>query len=310
MQSLDHRLKIEVYDHDDGGVEHHDFIGSTDSSLHYLFEKSYSAHHSLPLMRNDGTGAGKLGSVSFRVEFQPVVSTLLKPEPATVSDHIHLAIKKQGVVPTLPIKSLAHPDPEGRNRTVTSIATARWKTSDFRHLSVYHLEDDLKIKPHGGLTERNTDRTRGARAGRIDSEEGSGSDMPSAVNRFSKETVAGRLERGLDLSWALFSPRVPSTAATTRSSRISAFQKKPDKHGSPSNNGSRPRMQGQPLRSMQEIPEGIVQVYGVNRRLQMEQRERESRRKAGRAKGTYASGTSDPLAPHSGSHESFLPAIR
>jgi len=300
-----------VWDHDEGGEEFHDLIGSTDNSLHYLFEKGHSAHHRLPLMRNDGTGAGKLGSVSFKVEFQPIVSTLSKPAPVTVSDHIHLAIKKQGVVPMPPIKSFAHPVLDMKNRTVTSIATSRWKTSDFRHLSVYHLHDDLKIKSHGAMTERNTDRTRGARAGRDGGEEGSTADAP-LVHRFSKETVAGRLERGLDLAWT--PARIPST--TTKSSRISSMQKKPDKqsssskliHPSSPTNAAKPNLHEEHLRrpSLKAVSEGLVHVYGVNRRLQIEQKEREARRKMGRTKGTFGSSASPLL----GSQESFLPVIK
>ena len=302
-QSLDHRLQIVVWDHDDGGEEVHDLIGSTDSSLHYLFEKGHSAHHRLPLMRNDGTGAGKLGSVSFKVEFQPIVSTLSKPTPTTVSDHIHLTIKKQGVVPMPPIKSFAQPVLDMKNRTVTSIATSRWKTSDFRPLSVYHLHDDLNIKSHGAMTERNTDRTRGARAGRDGGEEGSTADVPFG-HRFSKDTVAGRLERGLDLAWA--PARIPST--TTKSSRISSMQKKPDKQNSNLINFAKPNSHEDHglhrQRSLKAVSEGIVHVHGVNRRLQIEQKERESRRKIGRTKGTFSS------PPLPGTQEGFLPAIK
>jgi len=200
VQSLDQRLQIEVWDCDAGGTD--DFVGVVDNNVNMMLATSNTVTLTMSLLKRDGTGAGKLGSVGFKIRFEPIRSTLAKDAPQTVSDHIHAALKQQGVVPSVPLISLAKPEPETKDRKVTALATARWKTSDFRHLSVYHLQHDVKFG-NGSLTERNTERTRGARASRLTMGEESPVDtnVPTEPRfRFTRETVAGRLERGLDLN--------------------------------------------------------------------------------------------------------------
>jgi len=264
IESMEHRVKIEVWDHDAGGEEHHDLVGSLDASLGHLLVASNSAQCRMPLLRGDGSGAGLLGSVAFKVDFQPIQSTLKKALPQTIGDHIRWALRQQGVVAVPLLKSFAQPDPETKDRHVTFLATARWTSSDFRHLSVYHLHDALNFS-NGSLTERNTQRTRGRHAGRnaCDDIITHGDGPAPVVHRFSNQTSAGRLERGLDLALTDVLSSPLHAAAISRGARISAMKKSDKIHSS--------RL---PIKYVAEglAPfatadhAGIVQVHGVDRK--------------------------------------------
>ena len=271
VESLDQRLRLQVWDCDPGGED--DFVGMVDGYINFMLASSNTVSLRLPLLKHDGTGSGKLGSVSFKIRFEPIESTLTKAAPKTVSDHIHSALKQQGVVTVPPLRALAQPDLETKDRTVTALATARWKTSDFRHLSVYHLEQDLKFG-NGALTERNTERTRGARATRLAAEEGFGFfDVPTEPRfRFTKETVAGRLERGLDLN--ALNPAVASSQCSEKNQSlfrrydrvVPMGVRKMDKDGPAP--ASTAKVGGLFVsRSFKQAASSVVRVTGVNRKL-------------------------------------------
>ena len=268
VHSLDQRLKIEVWDCDPGGND--DFVGLVDNNVNMMLATSNTVSLTMSLLKRDGTGAGKLGSVGFKIRFEPIRSTFAKDAAQTVSDHIHAALKQQGVVPSVPLISLAKPEPETKDRKVTALATARWKTSDFRHLSVYHLQHDVKFG-NGSLTERNTERTRGARASRLTMGEESPFDtnVPTEPRfRFTRETVAGRLERGLDLNAKHVGLASMQSVEKHQISARRIAVKKIDKdghapvsvskiHGSFSS--SRP--------SLKEAAENVILVSGVSRKI-------------------------------------------
>lgn len=336
IDTLDLRLKFEVWDSKidvvlrdptkaGRGEDHHDLIGCTDNSLQHLLASpaasNFTGSFRLPLMRPDGTGSGKLGSISFKLEFQPIESTLIKMIPHTVSDSIRIAFKNQGVLHVPPLKSIKQPDPEVPDRSVTAIATSRWKSSDFRNLPVYHLQKDLKLN-HGASTERNTDRTRGARAGRMGNEDSSAYGQerqalvvkleeaqakieellsgaqtvaqdqqvqevvraaaelslqlefqPPSGTRFTKETFAGRLERdlGRDLRLADSMEPVAIRIPGAAQKKLTTFDLHPSAAKQNGFTTSRDALELHHRKYLKVKPhvEAMVQIHGVNRKLQV-----------------------------------------
>jgi WD40 repeat protein len=267
IDTLDHRLFIEVWDFDNGGDDKHDLVGHIQGTVGFLLENKLTVQCRLPLVRLDGTGAGKLGIVLFKLEFEPIQSVLTKAAPKTLSDHIRGVLRQQGVVPGPQIKSISHHDPETRDRTVTALATTRWKTLDFRNLSVYHLQKDLKLSGHGAMTERNTDRTRGARAGRHVTDDAA-SDVLAPIAResfrFSKETLSGRLERGLDLA---LGDLVPLTSLAVNSPMTRSFRTSNAKRQESEKLGRKPA--SPPHDTLKKASKKVIRISGVVRKSQV-----------------------------------------
>ena len=335
VESLELRLFLQVWDDDPGGDENHDLIGQIDTTVLALLSKGNTATCRMPLLRPDGSGAGKLGSVAFKVEFEPIESALIGAVPYTLQDHIRAALKGGGVVPIPPLKFISHHDPESsRDKAVTSLATARLQTLDFRNLSVYHMQPNLKLSSlkggwpdevRGAMTERHTDRTRGPRASRRthsigDSPMGeTSSHMHNGTNapvshRFSKESAAGQLERGLDLAVAEMysSLQRSTTGSSSLGNRRTSVKKQPMLKKADQICAHHDAKQGD---------NGIVHVFGVQRKLDLEQQSREAikvkqaRRNSSRRNSPLESGSNSPVLGHKQkplglpSEESFLPPI-
>lgn len=241
IEGMDRSVQIEVWDHDHGGDHLHDFIGQVVIRLESLLLMANAEEGVvLKLMRKDGKTTLKDGSITIAAKFTPIVSELQhRSKPRSVQEHIKLAlIGSQQVAPVPPLRPLALAG-QGRS-AVTALATARWDSVDFRNLSVYQLQDDARIS--GFATER-LDR-KGKGRSHVD-ERGQLHPLPrrhggeshrhlpvgTVEHRFSKDTLAGRLERSLDSTFAETYGKsglhvMEANASLMRASRVEPLAKK------------------------------------------------------------------------------------
>lgn len=163
VEGLSVELTVEVWDYDPGGDQLHDFIGQISGRVDDLFMGGHRIDLSMQLTNKDGSNPGTLGHIELRLEFDAVTSELdVRDRPRNLQDTIKQVLSKHrqdAFIATTPHHVIDHGTVSEKHdesffvplplkhtgvgyaeiSNVTSLATARWDTSDFRNLAVYRF---------------------------------------------------------------------------------------------------------------------------------------------------------------------------
>jgi len=255
-----------VWDYDAGGEALHDFLGQVSGKLTELLKGSLSASLALPLVlkesvqnmlaKQKGVKISKnIGYMELKIDFDPIVSSLQSSHrKLTLDEQIKGVLQKHrseamhlNFTPQRQVVAREHTYGNSSARSdeayvipnvnkagesqvvsdVTSLATARWGTSDFRNLAVYRLQDEQIVAPRtsGAHTERLEKKTRRKDADVVGAmQQPPMSARTPGTERIHKDRLSERLERSLEASLAIAmghadfnpSPVPPSTARTPR----------------------------------------------------------------------------------------------
>jgi WD40 repeat protein len=343
LTTLDVFLTIEVWDHDNGKDD--DFIGQISGSVDALLRGERSVDLMLALTKKDGGGRGNLGYMDLRLEFEAITSELdrSKAKKGTLQDSIKQVLLARNNVLTasnvqhtviqpaeiainpsvkhdeevffVPLVPRGSSEEDGRDakevKEVTSLATARWSTCDFRNLAVYRLQDHVSITQQivAAQTERSDRRTRKLESDVIVPQTAR-SVRVTGEHRYARDTHTGKLERSLDTFYAQAFSESHGHVGDSITPRARGIAATSLQHAGTRLSGPRiiiPRLRLTQLHGGKNVQ--VTQLQHVSRRQEEELRDAENKTrrlrklaKLDNSAGTGGSAVSkDALSVHTGS---------